>query len=106
MAEQDNKTSRTTFGAFRRATHTPRGSRDILGILAAVLIGFAVLAPTDAFAYLDPGTGTFALQGLIAGIAGGVLGVRAYWRRIGGLLRRPKASGASESERPLRHGDT
>lgn len=48
-------------------------------MLAGILICFAVLAPTKAFAYLDPGTGTFALQGLIAGIADGVLGVRAYY---------------------------
>jgi drug/metabolite transporter (DMT)-like permease len=106
MEEQSKKTPPATLGAFERTTGTPRGQSDILGILAGVLIGLAVLAPTDAFAYLDPGTGTFALQGLIAGIAGGVLGVRAYWRRIGGLLWRPKASGAAGSQQPLHHGDT
>jgi hypothetical protein len=45
-------------------------------MLAGILICFVVLAPTEAFAYLDPGTGTFARQGLIAG---GVLGVRACY---------------------------
>jgi hypothetical protein len=103
MAKTSSNTSPATLEAFRRTTETPRGQKDVLGMLAGGLIGLAVLAPTDAFAYLDPGTGTFALQGLIAGIAGGVLGVRAYWRRIGGLLRRSKAS---EQERPLSHGDT
>jgi hypothetical protein len=100
MVKQDNKASPATLESLQRAGNAPRGQRDILGVLAGGLMGLAVLAPTDAFAYLDPGTGTFALQGLIAG---GVLGIRAYWRRIGGLLRRSKAS---ESERPLRHGDT
>jgi hypothetical protein len=103
MAKQNNKASPATLESFQRAGNAPRGQKDILGVLAGGLIGLAALAPTDAFAYLDPGTGTFALQGLIAGIAGGVLGIRAYWRRIGGLLRRSKAS---ESERPLPHGDT
>ena len=103
MTKQNNKASPATLESFQRASEAPRGQKDILGVLAGGLIGLAVLAPTDAFAYLDPGTGTFALQGLIAGIAGGVLGVRAYWRRIGGLLRRSKAS---EQERPLPHGDT
>jgi hypothetical protein len=103
MTEQNNKTSPAMLEAFHRTSDVPRGQNDILGMLAGGLIGLAVLAPTDASAYLDPGTGTFALLGLIAGIAGGVLGVRAYWRRIGGLLRRSKAS---ESERPLPHGDT
>jgi hypothetical protein len=105
MAGQNNKTSPATLEAFQRVADTPRGQRDVLGMLAGILICFAVLAPTDASAYLDPGTGTFALQGLIAGIAGGLLGVRAYWRRIGGLLRRSKASEATGSERPLPHGD-
>jgi hypothetical protein len=105
MAKHRNNTSPATHEAFQRTTDTPRKQSDILGKLAGLLICFAVLAPTEALAYLDPGTGTFALQGLIAGIAGGVLGIRAYWRRIGGLLRRTKTSVAAGSERPLPDGD-
>jgi hypothetical protein len=38
----------------------------------------AVLFPSDAYAYLDPGTGSMMLQALAAGIiAAGV-----FWRRI------------------------
>jgi hypothetical protein len=69
-----------------------------------VLICLAVLTPTNAYAYLDPGTGTFALQGVIAGIAGGLVAIRAYWRQIGGLFRRSKTSSEISSERP-RHED-
>lgn len=42
--------------------------------------------PTSAYAYLDPGTGAFAVQSLIAAIAGGLIAVRAYGRRILGLF--------------------
>jgi len=78
---------------------------DLVTILGGVLVCFSALAPTNAYAYLDPGAGTYALQGLIAGIAGGILSVRAYWRRIGGLFRRAKASPEAFPERPLSDGD-
>jgi hypothetical protein len=39
-------------------------------------------------AYLDPGSGSYLLQLLIAGIVGGALLLRAYWARVGGFFRR------------------
>ena len=36
----------------------------------------------DAFAYLDPGTGSILLQGLIAGLAGGLMFLRLYWKKL------------------------
>jgi hypothetical protein len=60
----------------------------VIGMLACL----AVLMPTSAYAYLDPGTGTFAVQGLIAGIAGSLIAVRTYGRRIMGFFRRSKPS--------------
>ena len=39
------------------------------------------LAPTTAYAYLDPGTGSFILQMLIAGLLGAILYVRLAWDR-------------------------
>lgn len=32
--------------------------------------------------YLDPGSGSFLLQLLIAGIAGAALAIKIYWRKI------------------------
>lgn len=69
-------------------------------IIAAALICFAVLTPVNAYAYLDPGTGAFALQGLIAGIAGGVLSVRSYWKRVAGLFSWKKTSSGTQSGPP------
>ena len=36
----------------------------------------------SAHAYLDPGTGSILLQGLIAGIAGGLVVFKLYWARM------------------------
>jgi hypothetical protein len=37
---------------------------------------------TPAYAYLDPGTGSILLQGLIGGIAAGVTVISMYYQRI------------------------
>lgn len=47
-------------------------------ILIAVLIVFS----PQAFAYLDPGTGSIILQGLIAGIAVVGFTIKTYWYKI------------------------
>jgi hypothetical protein len=75
------------------------------GMLLGILACLAALTPTNAYAYLDPGTGTFALQGLIAGVAGGLVAVRAYWRQIGGMFRRSKTSSKISSRGLLRDDD-
>lgn len=42
------------------------------------------------FAYLDPGTGSLALQGLIASLLAGLFLLKAYWRRLWGSWRNPQ----------------
>ena len=64
---------------------------------AAVVLSFS----KNAYAYLDPGTGSMLLQGLIAAVAGGLMVIRAYWGRWKSLLpprknvaKKPDADGA------------
>ena len=53
-------------------------------IVVAALIGTAYVSP--AYAYLDPGTGSILLQGLLAAIAGATAAVGVYWQRIKCIL--------------------
>jgi hypothetical protein len=46
----------------------------------------------DAHAYLDPGTGSMILQGLIGGIAGGMFAIRLYWGKLKGRFGRMQTS--------------
>ena len=46
----------------------------------------------DAYAYLDPGTGSMLLQGLIGGIAGGMFAIRLYWGKLKSRFGRAPAS--------------
>ena len=54
-----------------------RRSRPVV-VLAAALAA----APTEAFAYIDPGTGGMLVQLLLGGVAGALVIVKLYWYRI------------------------
>ena len=51
-----------------------------------------LLSTQDAYAYLDPGTGSMILQGLIGGIAGGMFAIRLYWGKLKNRFGRVPAS--------------
>ena len=50
--------------------------------LAAVILVALILMPTPALAYLDPGTGSFIIQGVIAVVVGASLFIKMFWHRI------------------------
>lgn len=47
-----------------------------------------VCCPTTAFAYIDPGTGSIIIQGLVATIAAIGIAGKLYWQRIVRFFRR------------------
>ena len=53
-----------------------------------ILLGLGILVEGRAYAYLDPGTGSAAVQAVIAGALGGILFLRAYYGRIKSLISR------------------
>lgn len=48
------------------------------GILLCINLAFS----QPAYAYLDPGTGSVLLQGLLAGFAGFIAVLKLYWQRV------------------------
>ena len=63
---------------MRTITTVFRSSALKLAIGSLSFLGFT----TPAYAYLDPGTGSIILQGLIAGVAGALVVVKLYWSRL------------------------
>jgi hypothetical protein len=51
-------------------------------LLTAVL----ALVPASAHAYIDPGTGSFVIQGIIAAIVGVGFAIKMFWHRIKAFL--------------------
>ncbi|MFN7942559.1 MAG: hypothetical protein U0X73_13275 [Thermoanaerobaculia bacterium] len=56
--------------------------------LEKLWIGVILVAalPKPAYAYIDPGTGSMILQGLIAALAALALTIRLWWHRLMVLL--------------------
>ena len=52
--------------------------RKLIPVIAILI--FAV--PTPAFAYLDPGTGSMIVQGIIAAITSLIVAGKLYWNKI------------------------
>jgi len=51
----------------------------IIGIVLFLFFGICV---QNAYAYLDPGTGTYLLQLLIAAVVGGLFLIKTYFMQI------------------------
>lgn len=51
--------------------------RNIVVIGLFILVGFQ----KDAYAYLDPGSGSFIFQLLIAGLLGGIFLLKNFWKK-------------------------
>ncbi len=51
-------------------------------VVFAGLVSYSLISPTQAHAYLDPGTGSIIVQAIVAGIVGIATVTRLYWNRI------------------------
>ncbi len=49
-----------------------------LGVLAL----FCLIFTKKAYAYIDPGTGSYILQIIMAALLGGLFTVKLYWKKI------------------------
>lgn len=54
--------------------------------------------PLSAHAYLDPGTGSMILQGIIASIAIGMATAKLWWYRLTSIFSRSDKKQAEEKE--------
>jgi hypothetical protein len=57
-------------------------------LASTVLLGLAVLlaVPTNAHAYLDPGSGSYILQVALAMLVGSAFAVKSFWRQIAAFV--------------------
>jgi len=49
---------------------------------------FYLITPNRIYAYLDAGTGSYAIQIIIAIVIGGAFGIKIFWRRIYSFLKK------------------
>jgi hypothetical protein len=72
--------------------------------LAYLTVVFLLTTPSDAFAYLDPGTGSMILQALIGGGMAAAYFLRRHWQALRSRLtgRPPADEGRSRDAREVR----
>jgi hypothetical protein len=64
------------------------------------LATYVALLPGTAWAYVDPGSGSFVVQSILAALAGGAIFLRDLRQKLAQLLRRkPEKSGESGGRR-------
>lgn len=68
--------------------------------MLSVAIGLALLAPRQAMAYIDPGSGSFFLQMLLAGILGLSMTLKLFWQRIKTFFSGGKRTSEDETDAP------
>ena len=59
----------------------------------------SAVAMTRPLSYLDPGSGSYLLQLLIAALLGGLFALRMYWGRIKSFFQRGSDSEESDDKR-------
>ena len=65
-------------------------------MLLLLLTLSVLLFPKPAHAYLDPGTGSYVFQILIASVIGGTVVFKSGWSKIVELFRRKRKPSADE----------
>jgi hypothetical protein len=69
----------------------------IFTTLSTLALFISTNGKTNA-AYLDPGSGSFILQLLLAALVGGAFIIKTYWKKITGFFRKdsPREKGGDE----------
>lgn len=75
-------------------------------LVPVVAVALALAAP-DAFAYLDPSTGSMIISAIVGMFATAALALKTYWYKLKNLFRRPDqkpgaAPGADPGQKPAR----
>lgn len=66
----------------------------------ALLCAILFLAPGDAFGYIDPGGGSYALQLLAAGLLGALFALKVFWRSVKATIAGWFSKGKKGSDGP------
>lgn len=78
----------------------------MLNILAKVaMLSVLLLFAFPALAYLDPGTGSIILQGIIASILVGFASIKLWWYKLKSFFTTKKQSDSSDVETEKAHGN-
>ena len=67
-------------------------------IVVVTVVSTITVWPSECFAYIDPGTGSILIQGIIGAIAAIGVTLKLYWHRIVALFRRTSTEDGASSD--------
>jgi len=70
--------------------------RNLRGVL--FFLGLVLFFPATAFAYLDPGTGSMIVQGILAAVAAVGVSAGIFWKKLKGFFGGRKGEGEGQGE--------
>ena len=60
-----------------------------IALSISIMVGVLLLiSARDAFAYVDPGTGSYVLQLVMAGLLAAAFALKSYWKGVTAFLSR------------------
>ncbi len=64
------------------------------------MVVFELASPPGVYAYIDPGSGSYVVQVVLAAILGGLFAVKIYWNKIKEFVSKlfPKKSKENEEK--------
>lgn len=68
-------------------------------VVLSIIIFIITIGCRNAFAYLDPASGSMILQGILAGIAAAGVAVGIFWRRLKMIIFGRKKSEVDPDDR-------
>jgi hypothetical protein len=61
---------------------------------------FLILTPWLAFAYIDPGTGSYVIQVVLAAVFGGLVVLKVFWGKIKSFFTPRRVRDAEAEQKP------
>ncbi len=77
-----NNTGDSVCSEKEERVHTVKKLLLIVNMMLGVFLLWQSLLPTTAFAYIDPGTGSYLFQMMLAGLLSSLFAIKMCWRNI------------------------
>jgi len=83
---------------FTREKLTVRYVTYSIAIFIIVMLFSILIFSQDAYAYLDPGTGSYIIQIFIAAIVGGLFIIKPFFNKIKGFFKKIFSRGSNNDQ--------
>ncbi len=70
----------------------------LLRLSSAFLVLYLFILPSNIYAYLDPGTGSYILQIIAAVLFAGLFFIKSWWSKVIGLFKKDDQESSKDTK--------